>query len=221
MDIRGAIFDMDGTLLDSMWLWNSMGSEFLLRRGIEPEPDIDKKFKAMSIVESAAYYKEHYGIDDSPDEIRAQINSYVEEGYGTRVTPKKGVVRFLEQLRDRGVKMAVATSTDRYLVDIALDHCGLKDFFQFILTCTEVGCDKNVPDIYIKAQELMDVRRDQTVVFEDAPHAIKSAKSGGFAVAGIADDSYVQERPALIEMCDAFIYSYEDLLSKPFDIPVK
>ena len=220
MEIKGAVFDMDGTLLDSMWLWNTMGSGFLIRRGITPEPDIDRKFKVMSIVETAAYYKEHYGIDESPDEIRAQINSYVEDGYRQRVTLKKGVMELLEQFRDRGVRMAVATSTDRYLVEIALSHCGIRDFFCCVLTCTEAGCDKNVPDIYVMAQERLGVERDETVVFEDAPHAIKSAKAGGFTVAGIADRSYTQERRELEAICDMFIDSYQDL-PVPFDVPGK
>ena len=219
MEIKGAVFDMDGTLLDSMWLWNTMGSSFLIRRGITPEPDIDKKYKTMSIVEAAQYYKDNYGFKESVDEIRAQINSYVEDGYRERVTAKEGVVDFLSQLKKQKVHMTVATSTDRYLVEIALRHCGILDYFEGIFTCTEAGCDKNVPDIYIMAQKHMGVPIEGTVVFEDAPHGIKSAKDGGFAVAGVADDSYVDERPQLIAMCDMFIYSYKDLLGKTFCIP--
>ena len=221
MNIKGAVFDMDGTLLDSMQLWDTMGSGFLLRRGITPEEDIDKKYKSMSIVEAAEYYRDNYGLTETVDQIRSQINSYVEDGYRNKITAKKGVVEFLNRLKQQGVKMAVATSTDRYLVEIALKQSGIRDFFQDILTCTEYGCDKNTPYIYLKAFELLGVKKDEAVVFEDAPHAIRAAKSGGLTVVGVADSSYTAERQKLIEICDVFIDSYDELLNDGFSIDGK
>ncbi len=218
MNIKGAVFDMDGTLLDSMELWDTMGSGFLIRRGITPEEDIDKKYKSMSIVEAAEYYRDHYGLTESVDQIRSQINGYVEDGYRNRVKTKKGVVEFLNRLKQQGVKMAVATSTDRYLVEIALEQNGIRDFFQHILTCTEYGCDKNTPYIYLKAFELLGVEKDEGAVFEDAPHAIRAAKSGDLTVVGVADSSYTAERPELEKMCDIFIDSYDELLDNRFTI---
>ncbi|MGM9522139.1 MAG: HAD family hydrolase [Oscillospiraceae bacterium] len=214
MDFKGAVFDLDGTLLDSMPLWNSRGSDYLRGRGIEPAPDVDKRYKALSLAQASEYLKSEYGIPDTADEIACQLNAGVEQGYRQTVQPKEGVPEFLAFLREKKVRMCVATATERYLVEMVLRRVGLLDFFDGILTCGEVGTGKDVPDIYIKGAELLGTSIEETLVFEDAPHAIRTAKGAGFRVAAVEDGSYVAERDEIRAMSDIYVSSFYKLMEE-------
>ncbi len=213
IELEGAIFDMDGTLLDSMPLWDSRGSDFMRENGIEPEPDIDLKFKTMSLRQSAEYFMRVCRIPGSVEEICERINRCVEKGYKT-VLPKPGVRELLEELRRRGVKMCVATATERYLVEGVLERLGLLEYFQFILTCGEVGAGKTEPLIFNRALELLGTKREKTVVFEDAPHAVKTAKAAGYPVCGVKDASYKGDEEMLRGLCDWFVSDLSELTGK-------
>ena len=212
MNIKGAIFDLDGTLLDSMPLWNTRATDYLVSRGIMPEPDVDKTYKALSLVQAAEYFREHYGFTESVEEISHQLNQGVEKGYFETIKPKDGVPEFLEFLRGRGIPMCIATATERYLVEAVLTRLGLLDYFKGILTCGEVGHGKDEPEIFLRAAKLLGTGVSDTAVFEDAPHAIKTARSAGFFIAAVADDSYTEERENIRAMSDIFITSYKDLI---------
>ncbi len=211
MKLKGAIFDMDGTILDSMPLWRTRGSEFLRMNGLAPEPDIDKKFKAMSLAQSAEYFSRHCGVPGTIPEICARINSCVEVGYRT-VPPKPGVPEFLEYLRRGGVRMRIATATERYLVEGVLRRTGLLDFFDGIMTCGEVGHGKDYPDIFLRSMELLGTDMDNTAVFEDAIHAIRTAKRAGYFVAGVEDASYKDEAAEIRRLCDVYITDFHRLV---------
>ncbi len=204
MELKGAIFDMDGTLLDSMPLWYSRGSDFLRENGFKPEPDIDRKFKAMSLRQSAEYFQQVCGVPGTVEEICARINRCGEKGYRT-VLPKPGVRELLEELCHRGVRMCVATATERYLVEGVLERTGLLDYFQFIITCGEVGAGKSEPLIFDKALERLGTAKENTVIFEDALHAIQTAKASGYTVCGVEDASYLDVVEELQRLCDFYV----------------
>ena len=174
--IKGAIFDFDGTLLDSMFIWDTFGEDYLRTLGKEPKENLTETFKTFTLEQAAEYYREHYGVTLSVEEIVDGVNDMVAEIYRTKVTLKDGVRAFLEGLRAQDVKMCVATVTDRAIVEDVLNRLGIRDFFVEILTCAEVGCNKETPHIYRAALEVLGTKKDETVVFEDALHALITAK---------------------------------------------
>ena len=185
--IKGAIFDLDGTLLDSMFIWDTFGEEYLRTLGKDPKENLTETFKTFTLEQAAEYYREHYGVTLSVEEIVDGVNEMAAEIYRTKVTLKDGVRAFLEGLRAQGVKMCVATVTDRPIVEDVLKKLGIRDFFTEIFTCAEVGYNKETPHIYRVALEALGTKKDETVVFEDTLHALMTAKNDGFPVAAVYD----------------------------------
>ena len=208
--IQGVIFDFDGTLFDSMFIWDSAGEVYLRSMGKEPEDDLQKVLKPMSLLQSAEYIREKYQIPLSVAEIMDGVNRTVEGFYFRTVEPKPGVIGFLEELRRRNIRMCIATATDRYQVEAALQRCGMRHFFSGIFTCTEVGSGKDRPDIFRKAMEHLQTDRGTTVIMEDAYHAVHTAKQDGFAVVGVYD-SHESRQQELLQLADLFLADYFDL----------
>lgn len=205
--IRGAIFDFDGTLVDSMFIWKKAGDIYLRSLGKEPEKDLQKTLKTMSLCQSAAYMQRTYGLSASVDEIMEGVNHTVEDFYFNSVEPKADVIPFLNRMKEYGVKMCIATATDRYQVEAALRRCGIDTFFSDILTCSDIGHGKDEPVIFHKALEHLQTTRADTVVFEDAFHALKTASDDGFITTAVYDP-YEEQQEALRQCADFFLEDY-------------
>lgn len=188
-EIEGAIFDMDGTILDSMAMWENIGSSYVKMKGKIPAPDLDEVIKSMSFEESARYIKKHYQFDEAIDFMMDEVNQMVKENYQGKIKGKPFVKEFLESLRNKGVPMCVATATDESLVRICLKRLELLHYFQEIFTCRKVGAGKEQPDIYEAALQRLGTDKEKTFVFEDVLHAVKTAKRAGFPVAALYDES--------------------------------
>lgn len=210
--MQGVIFDFDGTLFDSMFIWDTAGESYLRSIGKEPEADLQKVLKPMSLLQSAQYIREKYDIPLSVEEIMDGVNHTVEDFYFHTVAPKPGVITFLEELHRRNIKMCIATATDRYQVEAALQRCNMLHFFSGIFTCTEVGSGKDRPDIFRKAMEHLQTDRSTTVVVEDAYHAVYTAKEGGFYVVGV-HDSHESRQQELLHLADVYLSDYFELTS--------
>ena len=205
--IQGVIFDLDGTLFDSMFIWDTAGEVYLRSIGREPEADLQKVLKPMSLLQSAQYIREKYNIPLSVEDIMDGVNRTVEGFYFYTVEPKPGVIDFLEDLHRRNIKMCIATATDRYQVEAALQRCKMRHFFSEIFTCTEVGSGKDRPDIFRKAMEHLQTDRSNTAVVEDAYHAAFTAKQDGFMVVGVYD-SHESRQQELLQLADVFLPDY-------------
>ena len=205
--IQGVIFDLDGTLFDSMFIWDTAGESYLRSIGKEPEADLQKVLKPMSLLQSAQYIREKYNIPLSVEEIMDGINRTVEGFYFHSVDPKSSVIDFLEELHCRNIKMCIATATDRYQVEAALQRCKMRHFFSEIFTCTEVGSGKDRPDIFRKAMEHLQTDRSNTAVVEDAYHAAHTAKQDSFKVVGVYD-SHESRQQELLQLADIFLPDY-------------
>ena len=205
--IQGVIFDFDGTLFDSMFIWDTAGEVYLRSIGKEPEADLQKFLKPMSLLQSAQYIREKYDIPLSVEEIMDGVNRTVEGFYFHSTQPKPGVIDFLEELHRRNIKMCIATATDRYQVEAALQRCKMRHFFSEIFTCTEVGSGKDTPDIFRKAMEHLQTDRSNTAVVEDAYHAAHTAKQDGFMVVGVYD-SHESRQQELLQIADVFLPDY-------------
>ena len=205
--LKGAIFDFDGTLFDSMFIWDTAGEVYLRSVGIEPREDLQEVLKPMSLLQSAQYIRECYQIPLTVKEIMDGVNRTVEGFYFHTVQPKECVVAFLEQMKKQGVRMCIATATDRYQVEAALKRCGMEAFFSEIFTCTDVGYGKDEPIIFQKAMDYIGTTKANTVVFEDAYHAAKTAKADGFITVAVFD-SHETKQVELHSVSDCFIENF-------------
>lgn len=207
--LKGAIFDFDGTLFDSMFIWNTAGETYLRSIGIEPREDLRKVLKTMSLLQSATYIREKYAVELTLEEIMDGINRTVEDFYFYTVQPKECVITLLEQMKVKGIKMCIATATDRYQVEAALKRCGMESFFSEIFTCSDVGHGKDEPIIFRKAIDYLGTTRANTVVFEDAYHAAKTAKADGFVTVAVYD-SHEEKQKELQALSDFYFENYTE-----------
>jgi len=185
--IRGAIFDLDGVLLDSMSVWNDLGVRYLKKCGIEPEDGLGQILFSMSMEQGADYLKEQYHLPDTPQEILNGIEQMIQDFYFYEVQPKEGAKELLQFLQKQNVKMITATSSPREHVTKALQRIGLFDYLEQIYTTGEVGESKHSPLIYQLAAESLGTKPEETLVFEDSLYALKTAKKAGFRAIGVYD----------------------------------
>lgn len=208
--IRGAIFDVDGTLLDSMYLWDRVGDDYLRGKGITPLPDMEERVRTMSMMQIAQYCQEAYGMTEPAQQIIDEINGMVLEKYRNEVQPKPGVKALLSMLREKGVALAVATASDRCLIEEALERTGLLPYFDVFLTCSEVGAGKDSPAIFYAACKAMGTRPEETVLFEDSLYSMKTAKKEGFLVAAVFDESAAEETEEIRQLADWYVQTPEE-----------
>lgn len=211
--IRGAIFDLDGTLLDSMPMWNRAGEVYLAGLGVRAKPGLAKVMFPMTIQQSAVYLRQEYALPLTEGEIIAGINRTIEGFYRSKALFKKGVPEFLKGLKAAGIVMAVATVTDRPYVEAALHHLKARQYFRAVLTATEVGAGKDRPDIYLKTAAALGTAAEETLVFEDALHAARTAKAAGFQTVGVYDASSEDCQAALREECNYYLTDFKDFSS--------
>jgi len=212
MRLQNAIFDMDGTLLDSMFAWKNIGPSTLRRMGVTPEPNLHEVLGRLTTREGAQYCKDRYRMPQSVEEIIAATEDQVEAFYRDQVQAKPGVERFLMMLRMEGVSMYVATNTNRHLVEIGLRHAGIDRYFKGILTCAEVGAGKaESPEVYERAMRRMGGNKRNTVVFEDAVHAIRTAAAAGFRICAVYDPTADADQAEIRALSEFYIRSFEEL----------
>ena len=210
MKIKCAIFDFDGTLFDSMFIWDNVGEIYLRSLGKEPKPSMREDVRALSLYQSACYFQKEYGLSLPVEEIMTGINQTIEHFYIHEVLPKPGATDFLKQMKAASIPMCIATASDRYQIEAALRRCGMEHYFDAIFTCSEVGHGKDEPVIFQKAMEHFGADRSSVVVFEDAIHAIQTAKADGFAVVAVFDSS--EKRQAEIrDLADCYIADFEHI----------
>lgn len=205
MAIKGAIFDMDGTLLDSMHVWIDIADKYLISKNLSITPEIEEEIAGLMLKDLGEYFIKYFGFKMTVDEIINEVNSLVENEYFYKVQIKPGTAELLETLKKRGVSMCVATASDRYLVEAALRRVGILDYFSAIFTCSEVDANKTSPDIYEHALNHLGTKKYETYVFEDTYTPIRTAKEAGFPVVAIADKWSVGKRELIKKEADFFI----------------
>ena len=207
--IRGVIFDVDGVLLNSMPVWENLGEIYLERLGIEAEKGLGETLFAMSLEEGADYLIENYGLKQTPGEIIAGLNREVQDFYGRKVPLKEGVRGYLQEFRDRKIPMAIATSGDRANAEAALKRLKVLSYFRAVFTCSEIGSSKSQPDIYYAAALQLDTDPSDTWVFEDALHAIRTAKKAGFRTAGVYDRASGRDLAQIRDTADIYLPEFK------------
>ena len=218
-NIKGAIFDMDGTLVDSLMLWDviwkKLGKKFLNDETFAPTVEDDKAVRTKTLKDAMEYIHSIYKIGNSGEELLNEANAIMENFYAHEVELKKDVLDFLEYAHKKGIKMCIASATDIRLIKIAVEHCNLGKYFQDILSCAEIGKGKDQPDIYLMALNTLGTEIAETCVFEDSHIAIETASKLGMKTVGIYDKyNYGQDEMQKI----ATVYlSKEDTMKKLID----
>lgn len=208
---RYGIFDLDGTLLDSMKVWNGIGELFLRRRGIQPPDDLQKVLQPMSLFQAVQYLKNRFSLAEDEKELMEQISSMVADRYFYEVPLKPGVEAYLRLLRERGSVLCVVTASEYEHARRALDRLEIGDRFIFIMTCTQTGLAKDSPEIFRLAARRLGVSCREVTVFDDALHALQSAAEAGCVTVGVYDDSSRADIPQMQGLCDRYIYTFREL----------
>ena len=205
MKITGAIFDMDGTLLNSMDYWAIAPYEYLKSHGVEPDAATSQLFLEDGFAHWYKDAQEKYNLQESQEDAKRGIYAIVEKYYSTTVEVKPGALEMLEELYKRGVKMCLATATDRATVEPVLKRFGIEKYFSRIFTSGEVGAGKRVPLIYETALEYLGTDRETTYIFEDAAYALKTAYTNGFKVVGVYDRNVFVTEDEIKKLCHIYL----------------
>lgn len=212
MNIKGAIFDIDGTVINSMPVWHDAGARFLRSIGVIPEPGLgDILFKETS-VSGANYLINHYHLNLSLEQVIRGLNNEMVKYYSSEASFKGRARDLIENLCRRGIPITAATSTDHELVDVGLKKLGIWDSFKKVLCCTEYHTTKAEPKIFIAAADIMGSDPENTWVFEDGLYAVKTAKNAGFKVAGVYDDISRADQPEIKALSDQYLMDIGDFI---------
>ncbi len=209
-----AIFDMDGTLLDSMEKWKNLGRDYLLSLGIQPPDGVDEKVAAMSMREGAEYFRRELGVPGNWEKIVEDLNRMMETAYRRTLLLKPNVREYLKFLREKGTKMCVLTATPVYLANLAFERLKIQEYFEFVMDCDMIGYKKTQPECYLAAAKRLGGAPEQTVVYEDVDFGLETAKKAGFYTVGIYDETMKLRRAYLETICDIYVEKYSDLWEK-------
>lgn len=208
---KAAIFDLDGTLLDSMGVWDQVDIDFLGKRGIEVPPDYMIKVSSMQLQQIAEYTIARFGLKDTPEGLMQEWDDMARVAYSTTVEAKPGALDYLRDLKSAGVKMGVATSLPPQLREPALRHVGMLDMFDDIVSVDDANdVGKDQPDVYLLAAERLGAKPVDCTVFEDLLVGIKSAKSVGMKVWAMHDDSSDADWPEICDIADGVLFDFHD-----------
>ena len=210
-DIKAAIFDMDGTLVDSMWVWHRIDVEYLEKRNISVPKDLKENIEHLSFMETAKYFKKRFNLEDTIEEIMDEWNHMAIKEYSSNVKLKSGAKEFLSLLKTNAVKIGLATSNCDMLLQVALKNNDILHYFDCITTTNEVSRGKNFPDVYLLCANKLNVDPKECVVFEDILPAVMGAKAAGMKVVGVHDIHSENQKEDIMNLADLFIFDYDEL----------
>lgn len=211
--IQAIILDMDGTMLDSMFIWKHMPQVFLQNRGIPIPEDLGERLRTLSCEEAAVKFVEWFSLEDmTPDQVLTEWFDWATERYRTTVFPKPGVEEQLAAWRQEGVRLCIATDNDPVLTEEIFGRLGLLDLFAFVLGNSHVQRNKRFPDIYLLAAQKLGLAPAQCWVLEDSLHAAQVARAAGFTVVGVYDPlSSAAGTQEMSEACHYFAMNWQDV----------
>ncbi|MDD2968763.1 MAG: HAD family phosphatase [Lachnospiraceae bacterium] len=213
-DKEAVIFDLDGTLVDSMWMWKSIDREYLDRFQISLPADLQSQIEGMSFTETAEYFKKRFELKDSIEKIKADWNQLAWDKYMTEVPLKQGVLEFLTHCKQEGLKMGIATSNSVELVtNIAKVH-NLDQYIEIIRTSCDVKKGKPAPDIYLLVAQQLKVIPQKCLVFEDIVPGIQAGKAAGMTVCAVEDPYSANQREEKKKLADYYINNYYEILNR-------
>ena len=209
--MNGYIFDLDGTLLDSMAAWDNLGADYLIAQGITPPPNFRETVKPMGFTQAAEYFIT-LGLDKKVPDIIKGITDMIRDQYVHHIPAKAGAHRLLEHLKERGDRLCVATATDKRLAMVALDRLEMAKYFDFVCTCEELSLNKQQSTFFKKVSDMLGMDKTHTFVVEDSLHAMRSAKEAGLSVIGLYEPYVKEDWPQIQQIADRSIRHFDELL---------
>lgn len=210
-DIDAVIFDLDGSLVDSMWIWQEIDIAYLGKFGISLPENLQEQIEGMSFSETAEFFKERFRIPDPIQQIKNDWNAMAWEKYSHEVPLKEGVYGFLTHCRERKIRLGIATSNSRELVENVAAVHGLKDYFSCIMTGCDVAKGKPAPDIYLAVAKELGVEPGRCLVFEDIIPGIQAGKAAGMKVCAVEDAYSIAIKEDKAAMADYYIETFRDI----------
>lgn len=208
-----AIFDLDGTLIDSIPFWNDIGQDYLISQGKIPEEHLEQRILAMTLEESADYFRRSYGISKDIPTIISEVYEMMETHYRLDIPAKPGACDYLRSLKNQGVSMALCSTSSPELIRTVLTRLGILSLFDAVVSCQEVGTGKHSPAAYLYCLERLGVRDPALcMVYEDAAFAMETARSCGLSVTGVYDPGCEKTPEEVLALCDDYIRDFRDLL---------
>lgn len=215
--IEGIIFDLDGTMVDSMCMWRGIDNEFLTARGLLMSDALESAIEGMSFRETAQYFVDNYPLEETVEMLMDIWVQMAIDKYQHEVPVKPGLLSFLREMKARGIRMGIATSNSRVLLDAVADAHGFYDYIDACLTANEVQRGKPAPDVYLAVAEKLGVHPSDCLVFEDIPQGIRAGLAAGMKVCAVADEysrALDGEKRALAHY---YINSYEQVLDGTYE----
>lgn len=212
-NINAVIFDLDGTLVDSMWMWKKIDEEYLGAFQIPLPVTLQQEIEGMSFSETAAYFKERFQLKDSVEVIKDAWNEMAFEKYQNHVPLKEGVIDFLDACEQRGIKLGIATSNSTHLAETVLKKHGIYKRFGAITTGCDVCAGKPAPDVYLKVAGDLEVNPSNCLVFEDITAGIMAGKNAGMRVCAVEDEYSAYQREEKKTLADYYIQDYYEVLN--------
>lgn len=211
-NIKAAIFDLDGTLINSMSLWDQIDIDYLTSKNIPVPDDLNDEISHLSFNQVAVYFKKRFKLEDSLDDIKNTWNTMAYNHYSSDITLKDGVVEFLDFLKKSNIKIGLATSNSTELLEASLKFNKIYDYFDAITITDEVSIGKHEPDVYLLAAKKLNVKPEECIVFEDILPAVKGAKKAGMKVIAVEDECSVLDKDDIIKNSDGFINDFRVLI---------
>ncbi len=209
---KGYIFDLDGTLSDTMPFYETYSPNLVRYFGKTPAPSLRDDVRLLTSEEVCEYLVSEYSIPHTPEELLKKTYELLEEFYGKKAVLKNGVKAFLDYAGKSGKKLCIASATAGWLIELFLKANGVYDMFEFYLSCPDLKIYKDKPDIYLMAAEKMGLSKDEVLVFEDAHHAVLTAKSGGLKVVGVYDECAEKFEDIIRSNSDIYVNSMDELI---------
>lgn len=210
-NFKGIIFDLDGTLVDSGHVWHDVDLKFMAKRGLELPEDYCKAVSTMNLNQAAVYTKEKFGFPESTEEIAREWLDMVKKEYAHNIFIKNGVKDFLFRLKEKGVKIALATASSKELYEAVLRNNQVYDYFDFFASTEQVKRGKGFPDVYEFACEGLGLKPEDCAVFEDIIEGVKAAKEGGFTAVACLDSGYIADWEEMKQTADFWFEDYNGL----------
>ena len=211
--IQSVIFDLDGTLVDSMWLWHEIDVEFLEQRGLSLPETYQKDIEGMSFTETAVYTKELFHLSESVEELKEIWNRMAIEKYTNEVPFKPGAEKFLKYCKSKNIPVGIATSNSRELVEAVGKSLHFEAYIQEIVTACEVERGKPAPDVYLEAASRLGVQPFGCLVFEDVPMGILAGKNAGMRVCAVEDAFSAEQQEEKRKLADYYITDYHEIFA--------
>ena len=214
---KAVIFDLDGTLVDSMWMWKGIDMEFLAGKGIAYPKNLEAQIEGKSFDETAEYFSNAFPISETPEELKVIWNDMAREKYAKEVPFKTGALSFLRYLKAQGIRTGIATSNSRDLLNAVATAHNLYSYIDIFQTSDEVKKGKPAPDVFLSAAKHLKVDPADCLVFEDIPNGILAGKNAGMTVCAIEDAYSADLVDTKKKLADYYITSYEQVLDHSYE----